>query len=151
MEKLFEASRFTREAALKLLKSLNREQILQIPDRFNNSLFWNVAHLLVTEQLLAYRLSGMPLNISDSLVERYAKGSTCTEEVPEEDIEFVMSNLLPLNQKLQEDYREGRFSDYQPYMTSTGIELKNIEEALKFSAFHDGIHLGVILSLKKAV
>jgi len=29
--------------------------------------------------------------------------------------------------------------------------LTSLEEALQFSAFHDGIHLGVVLSLKKLV
>jgi hypothetical protein len=36
-------------------------------------------------------------------------------------------------------------------MTSTGIELKTIDDALGFSTFHDGIHLGVVLSLMKII
>jgi hypothetical protein len=106
---------------------------------------------MVTQQLLMYRLSGMPLNIEEGFVERYGKGSVATEEVSSEDIEFVRKNIIPLCERAQRDYEKGLFQNYKPYMTSTGIELKTLEESLKFSAFHDGIHLGVILSLKKLV
>ena len=151
MDKLFEASRFTREVGLGMIKSLRREQILCIPENFNNSLFWNLAHLLVTEQLLSYRLSGLSLKIDESLVKRYGKGSVCIEAVPQEDIDFITENLIPLNLKVQKDYNEGLFRNYKPYETSTGIVLNNIEEAMKFSSYHDGIHLGIMLSLKKIV
>ena len=127
------------------------EQMLRIPDSHRNSVFWNVAHLLVTQQLLMYRLSGLPLQIEESLVERYGKGSEATEEVSPEDVEFVKENLVPLCEKAQQDYERGVFKSYEPYMTSTGIELTTLDEALEFSTFHDGIHLGVVLSLKKLV
>jgi len=53
--------------------------------------------------------------------------------------------------KTQSDYKAEVFKEYRNYMTSTNIELCNIEEALAFSAYHDGIHLGVILSIMKLV
>jgi hypothetical protein len=36
-------------------------------------------------------------------------------------------------------------------MTSAEIELKSVEDAISFSAYHDGIHLGIVLSLLKIV
>ena len=151
MEKLFETAVFTRKSLLRIMDSLTEEQVLRIPDSHRNSIFWNIAHLMVTQQLLTYRLSGVPLEIEESFVERYGKGSEATEEVSKEDIEFVKKNLVPLCEKVQQDFDKGISDSYKPYMTSTGIELKSLEEALKFSAFHDGIHLGVVLSLKKLV
>jgi len=151
MDKLFETALFTRKTLLQILESLTEEQMVRIPEPHRNSVFWNVAHLLVTQQLLMYRLSGMPLRIEEGFVERYGKGSKATEEVSAEDMEFVRKNIVPLCEQAERDYEKGLFQSYKPYMTSTGIELKSLEESLKFSAFHDGIHLGVILSLKKLV
>lgn len=151
MDKIFETAIFTRKSLISILDGMSEESMLRIPGTHRNSIFWNVAHLMVTQQLLAYKLSGLPLNIEDSFVERYAKGSEATEAVSAEDIAFVKENLVFLSEKVEKDFNAGLFKSYNPYMTSTGIELTTIEGAMKFSAFHDGIHLGIVLSLKKLV
>lgn len=131
------------------METRSTESLLKIPEGFNNSVFWNIAHLLVTPQLLCYRLSGMDLMIDEDMVTKYGKGSIATEEVSKEEFEFVKNNLLETMKLLKEDYAKGKFEHFKPYMTSTGIELLNIDDVLKFSGFHDGIHLGVVLSLMK--
>ena len=151
MDKIFETAIFTRKSLVKILDGMSEESMLKIPETHRNSVFWNVAHLMVTQQLLAYKLSGLPLNIEDSFVERYMKGSVATEAVATEDIIFVKENLVSLSEKVEQDFNAGLFKSYGAYMTSTGIELTSIEGAMKFSSFHDGIHLGVVLSLKKLV
>ena len=40
-----------------------------IPHGFNNSLYWNFAHCIVTQQLLIYKLSGNDIIISDEIIE----------------------------------------------------------------------------------
>ena len=127
------------------------EDLVKIPENHRNSIFWNIAHLLVTQHLLCYGLSGLDLQIDQTMVNKYGKGTVATEEVPEEDIAFVTEHLVKMVLKTQADYRAGLFTNYKTYMTSANIELGNIEEALAFSAYHDGIHLGVILSIMKIV
>ncbi len=151
MHKLFETAVFTRKSLLGILDAMSVEQMLRIPEPHRNSVFWNVAHLMVTQQLLFYRLSGLPLRIEEGWVERYGKGSSASEQVSAQDIDFVRKNIVSLCEQAQQDFEKGLFKSYKPYMTSTGIELTSLEEALEFSAFHDGIHLGVVLSLKKLV
>jgi hypothetical protein len=149
MEKIFETAIFTRKTLLKIMESRNFENLIRIPAGFNNSIFWNIAHLLVTQQLLCYKLSGLDLMIDEDMVSRYGKGAVATAEVSIEDIEYVKNNLLKMTINLKEDYTKESFKQFKPYMTSTGIELLDIDDALKFSGFHDGIHLGIVLSLMK--
>ena len=149
MEKIFETAFFTRKTLLKIMGSRNFENLIRIPAGFNNSIFWNIAHLLVTQQLLCYKLSGLDLMIDEDMVSRYGKGAVATAEVSNEDIEYVKNNLLKMTINLKEDYTKESFKQFKPYMTSTGIELLDIDDALKFSGFHDGIHLGIVLSLMK--
>lgn len=151
MEKLFETAFFTRLAMLDILDGLTEDQFSKIPEGHRNSVFWNVAHVMVTQQLLFYGLSGQPLLIDQSLVERYSKGALATPEVSKEDLEFVKGNLLGLCRQAETDFGKGLFQTYKSYETSAGIELKTIEDGISFNGFHDGIHLGVILSLKKLV
>jgi len=147
MDKIFETAIFNRKTLVHFLNELDHEQLIKIPKNFNNSIFWNIAHILVTEQLLTYKLSGLPLNIDVNLVEKYTKGSKATTNVSKEEVEYVKNNLVSVVLKTQ----EGAFKNYSKYDTSVNISLNNINDSLQFMAFHDGIHLGVILSLKKVV
>jgi hypothetical protein len=151
MEKLFETALFTRSSLLKILEKKSYEELVKIPENFRNSIFWNIAHLLVTQQLLCYRLSGLEINIDEDMVEKYGKGSVATENVKESDIEYVKEHLLTAMKETHKDYSRGLFKDFKAYMTSTEIELKSVEDAISFSAYHDGIHLGIVLSLMKIV
>ena len=151
MDKLFDTAIFTRMSLLKIMETRSYEQLVKIPHGFRNSIFWNIAHLLVTQQLLCYRLSGLDLTIDEEMVGKYGKGANATSKVSTEDIDYVRANLLKLAEKLKEDYENGKFENYKSYMTSANIELCDIQDALTFSNFHDGIHLGVVLSIMKIV
>lgn len=151
MEKLFETALFARRSMLKILEQRSYEELVKIPENFRNSIFWNIAHLLVTQQLLFYKLSGHELRIDKDMVTKYGKGSMANEDVLESDIQYVKDHLLKAMSETQKDYNKGLFIDFKSYMTSTGIELKSIEDVIKFNTFHDGIHLGIVLSLMKIV
>jgi len=151
MDKIFEMAIYNRKTLVGFLKDMTYKQLVTIPKNFNNSIFWNIAHILVTQQLLTYKLSGLPLKISSNLVKKYTKGSKATTNITKEEIEYIKNNLVSSVLKVQEDYNNNVFKNYTPYLTSVDISLNNIDDALKFSAFHDGIHLGVILSIKKIV
>ena len=93
MEKLFETAIFTRKSLLKIMETRNFEVLVKIPHNFRNSIFWNIAHLLVTQQLLCYRLSGLDLTIDEEMVSKYGKGAIATSEVSIEDIDYVVEVL----------------------------------------------------------
>jgi hypothetical protein len=151
MNKLFETALFTRKAMLDILEGLTEKQYSKIPEGHRNSIFWNIAHVMVTQQLLLYSLSGLPLMINDSFVKRYSKGTHAEPEVSKQDVEFVRENLLGLCLRAEKDWNKGLFQNYKSYLTSADIELNTIQDGIEFSGYHDGIHLGVVLSLKKLV
>ena len=151
MDKIFETALFNRKALIHYLDSMSHEQLIAIPENFNNSMIWNIGHILVTQQLLTYKLSGLPLKINTELVEKYAKGSKATQNVSEAEVLDIKNNLISAVLQTQEDYNKGVFKNYEPYLTSLDISLDSIDDALKFNAFHDGIHLGILMSLKKVV
>jgi hypothetical protein len=151
MNLIFETALFNRKVLKDLLEDLSFEQLTTVPEKFNNSIFWNMAHILVTQQLLVYEFSGLPKSIDDKLIAKFRKGTTATTDISKEEIEYVKMNLIPLIEKTRDDFNKDLFKKYTPYHTSVNISLNNIDDALKFNTFHDGIHLGVILSLKKIV
>jgi len=52
---------------------------------------------------------------------------------------------------LEKDHAAGKFKSFQPYKTSAGVPLNDVEDAIAFNHFHEGIHLGYILALRKVI
>lgn len=151
MQKKFDTLLKARELTLKAINTLSIEQLNKIPEGFKNNIAWNVAHLVVTQQLLCYKLSGLDCLISDKMITDFQKGSSPDYNVSEEEFEIIKNQLLEFPVKLDEDYAKGIFKNYTEYTTSVNVTLSAIEDAIDFNLLHEGIHLGVILQLKKFV
>lgn len=147
----FEVLKKSREIVLKKIEGLTLEQLHITPEGFKNNIAWNVAHLVVTQQLLHYKLSGNQCLVPDDLIEKYRKGTAPSEDFTEEEWEEVKELLMGLPDTLKEDFEAGIFNEYTPYMTSMGFELTSIERAIAFNNLHEGIHLGVVMALVKLV
>ena len=65
MKTQFDILRKVREIITKIVGTLTLGQMHKIPDGFNNNIVWNVAHLVVTQQLLHYRLTGKECLVSE--------------------------------------------------------------------------------------
>ncbi|TMM32352.1 DinB family protein [Polaribacter aestuariivivens] len=149
MKTQFDVLRKSRELVTKELEGLTLNQIHEIPNGFKNNIAWNVAHLVVTQQLLHYKLSGLDCLCPDELIETHKKGTVPTKTFTEEEFDEVKELLIGLPDTLQEDYEAGIFETYNEYPTSTGFVLDSIESAIAFNNFHEGIHYGIIRSIKK--
>ena len=132
------------------LDKLTLDELNKIPPGFNNNIIWNIAHTIVTQQLLVYRNSDLPMVVSDDMVTKYKKGTKAEYIVNQQDVDEIRSLLFSSLDKLIEDYNKGLFKNYIAYTVSTKSTLTNVNEALEFSNFHEGIHLGYILALKKS-
>ena len=145
----FDVLRKSRDLVLKELEGLTLDQIHKIPEGFKNSIAWNVAHLVVTQQLLHYKLSGLNCLCPDDLIDDYKKGTVPTKTFTEEEFDEVKELLMGLPDTLEEDFEAGIFANYKEYPTSTGFVVSSIQMAIVFNNFHEGIHYGIIRSLKK--
>lgn len=145
----FNILRKSRLLLLKELEGLTMKQIHEISTGFKNNIAWNVAHLVVTQQLLHYKLSGLNCLCSDELIKGYIKGTSPTKDFTEEEFEEVKELLIGLPDTLEEDFNAGIFKNYNAYPTSTGFVLNSFESAVPFNNFHEGIHYGIVRSIKK--
>ncbi len=146
---VFQSAVFVRKLLSNLLEELTLEELIYIPKNFNNNILWNLAHILVTEQLITYGLSDLPLAMDNDFIERFKKGSKCLSNYSINYVEAIKNKYIKLNNFTQKGYKNNRFTNFTEYPTSTNIVLKNIDDALQFNMLHEGIHLGVILSIKK--
>jgi hypothetical protein len=151
MEQNFDVNRTSRTMILNFLENYSVDQLNAIPAGSSNNLIWNIAHVVVTQQLLVYKLSGLSLLISDELVEKYKKGTTVNGLASATEIETIKSLLLETIDQTQRDYNAGVFKNHTEYPTSTGFVIKNIEGAIAFNNFHEGLHLGIMMRIKKGL
>lgn len=139
----------TRQNVLNAIKELSLGKLNKVPTGYNNSIAWNVAHIVVTQQLLHYMMSNQPMLVSEELVAQYRKGTHVEAPISEEDWKTVLNLLRSQPERLQEDYEKQIFNNFNYYPTSYGFELNNIEEAILFNNVHEALHLGYIMAMKK--
>lgn len=151
MLKRFDTLLKSRQLILKIIEGLSNQQLNKIPNGFNNNIAWNIVHLLVTQQLLCYKLSGLDCLISEEVINDFRKGSSPSFQITDKEFEAYMIQFLEFPKKLDEDYSKGLFQNYNEYTTSVNVTLSSIEDAIDFNLLHEGIHLGIILQLKKFV
>ncbi|MBT8186546.1 MAG: DinB family protein [Croceitalea sp.] len=151
MENLFIIAQQNRKILYQYLKNTPKEALFLVPKGFNNNIWWNIAHVVVTQQKLVYGLSGLPLVIDDALVKKYEKG-TYPKGVPN-DVEFenIKKLLFSTIEQTKHDLENGLFVNFTPYMTTPKIPLNSVEDAIAFNMFHEGIHLGTIMALAKTI
>ncbi|MGQ7945768.1 DinB family protein [Flavobacterium sp. WC2509] len=151
MQDTFEVNSTSRKMLNAYFENYTLEQLNKIPEGFTNNLIWNIAHIVVTQQILVYKLSGLPMMVSDEMVEKYRKGTKPEQDVTQAEADEIKTLLFDTLHKLEVDYNNGIFVNYQEYRTSTGFILKSAVGAIEFNNFHEGIHIGIMMSIRKFV
>jgi len=147
----FSAHKQIRRNLLNILQDTSLEDLTLIPDGFNNNIYWNIAHCIATQQLLHYYLSGNPFRIDKYWIENYKKGTLPNLNVTASEIEDLSFLLTETSKILVKDYDSDFFSDYRPYTTTFGMDLKNIQDAVIFNNMHECQHYGYIMAQKRAI
>ena len=146
---VFNILRTTRNNILKTIEGLTLDQYNTIPKGFNNNLGWQVGHIIVTQQLLCYRLAGQDCNVSEKMLAAFRKGSKPEQQYDTEDIALFKNLLIKTADRIESDYNDGIFTSYKEYATSYGFTITSIEDAIQFNNTHEAMHLGWILGMKK--
>jgi len=149
MEQTFGITAKSREILLQYLENYTPEQLNKVPAGFNNNLIWNIIHIIVVQQMLVYHLSGLPMMISQDWVDRYKRGTKPEADVTIEEIELVKKMLFETIAKTEKDYAEGIFKNYQSFTTMTGFQINAVEDAINFNNYHEGVHTGAMMAIRK--
>lgn len=143
--------RLTRQSLVGITDRIPRDAQLVIPDGFSNHVLWNLGHVVVTERLLAYGFSGLPLGVPDDWVAAFRKGTRPTEGEAAVSYDELRAAALALPEQTAADLDAGRFETFREYTTTPGVVLSSVADAIRFNLYHEGLHLGAILALRKLV
>lgn len=151
MNNTIEIIRVTRNNFLKLMDDLTIEELNKIPHGFNNNILWNFGHVIVSQQIICYKLSNQPLKVSSDYVNKYAKGTRPDGFVDQDHFDDLKTLDVQLIKELKTDLKKGLFTNYTSYKTNFGVELTNIDDGIKYVSSHEGLHFGYAMALKRAI
>jgi hypothetical protein len=151
MQRLIEDIRVIRKMIAESISGLSTEQLNEVPEGFNNNIIWNVGHLIAAQQNICYLKAGLTPFLDDSFFHRYKPESKPEVPVPADEIKEINDMLLTATDRLKQDYNAHVFTDYQVWTNRYGLEMSNIETALRYLFFHEGLHFGYIMALKRII
>jgi hypothetical protein len=151
MQLTFDITRTSRKILSQILENHTLVQLNTIPEGYSNNLIWNIAHIIVVQQMLVYKLSGLPMMISDEIVEKYKKGTKPEHNVTQSEVDEIKSLLFETIDQTEADLNNKIFKNYDEYPTSTGFVIKSAEDAMAFNYFHEALHIGIIMSIRKFI
>lgn len=144
-----------RQMIVKVLKAIPTEQADVIPPTWKNNARWHAGHLIVTPCLLTHGLLKEPLTVPEEFRQWFAKESSPANWSDPEALPSyadLVDDLIPLSGRLIETFKDRMDEPFlEPYTTTVGIVLHNPGEALNMSLAHDGIHLGLLMALRRAL
>lgn len=151
MDQTFEITTTSRKTLSQFLQGYTLEQLNKIPEGYNNNLIWNIGHIVVVQQMLVYKLSGLPMMISDEMVNKYKKGSAPIQEATQADVDEIKKFLFETIDQTKIDLDNKIFENFQEFTTMTGFAVKNAKDAISFNIYHEAIHTGIMMGIKKFV
>jgi hypothetical protein len=150
---LAESTRLHRLAIVEILRSLKGRED-EIPAGWSNNARWHAGHLVLTPQLLTLRLLGDPLRVPVAYRDWFAKGTSPANwgNNPVPSYDDLVEQVVPATVELLQSLRSRLDDPYtEPYVTSVGARLTCPLDGLTLSLAHDGIHMGLLLALRRAL
>jgi len=151
MESLFSAWKTSRKAYLKFFENYSLEQLNRIPDGFSNNLILNIGHIIATQHKLIYIGSDVAGHIPEEVFLNYQSGTKPTAPVGQQEADLLKRLLLEQIEPTISDFNNNKFVTYHERTTGTGFHLTSIYDAFEWNNFHEGLHLGYMMSIRKFI
>ena len=153
MEESLNIIKGARSFITNLIEEFSIEQLNKIPDGFNNNLLWNFGHIISVQQGLCYLSSNEPPVVELDLLTKYKSGSKPGGVVDVEEYNKLKGYFFTTIDRLAEDKKKGLFKNYNGFglKSYADVRIENIDDAIKFVAFHDGLHVGYMMALKRVL
>ncbi|MEM7550533.1 MAG: DinB family protein [Bacteroidota bacterium] len=143
--------RQSRKNLLGLISPFSLEQLNQVPSGFKNNLAWHLGHVIVTHQLICYRLANIDVKVDEEIIGKYRKGTKPEGMISEEEISFLKEQAVVLVNQFEEDLSKGIFVNFKEYHTSFGVILNSTDDSISFNNIHEGLHLGYVMAMRKMI
>ena len=151
MEAIIKAWKTSRKIYTDFFDKYSLEQMNIVPDKFSNNIIWNIGHIVAAQQSLVYKTSNLPMNITEEYFDKYKPGTKPVGAVSQGEVNEIKSLLTSMVEQTEADLANGKFVSFTERNTITGFHLGNLQDALVFNNYHEGLHMGYIKSIARFV
>lgn len=151
-QSIFNTGKVLHQVVIGQLQGVAEEYFDKQPEGFNNTIRWNVGHMIYWMDKYSTLSFGSPSAIPDSYEMLFNSGTkplnwTVAPPSKEELVEMLMAQLSRLSELTPEMLDEKLSTPYSlgPFQFNTASELFN------FALIHEAIHLGTISSQLKVL
>lgn len=149
MQSLFKAWKTSRKLHANFFEQYNLSQLNHIPEGFSNNLIWNIGHVIVAQQSLVYKGSNLEGHIPGRLYDLYNPGTRPTGNTTQSEADELKELLTSMIELTIADFDNGIFQEFNERTTGTGFHLASVTDAFHFNNYHEGLHLGYMMSIRK--
>ncbi|MEF2965712.1 DinB family protein [Paenibacillus sp. M1] len=145
-EVLFTQLSSYRGELLDIVSSVSAAEADNIPKGFNNNIRWNLGHVYVDQYLWLKALTKEEIPFPAKLNEWFGYGtdpSRFTDETPA--LPELVTLLREQPEIIREKYRDRMDEEFAP----TDMGMFTVEQVLVRTIFHEGLHIGAILAIKR--
>jgi hypothetical protein len=151
MDTTFNINQSSRNTIATILENHTLDQLNTIPEGFSNNLIWNIGHIIVVQQMLVYKLSGLPMMVSEDMVDKYKRGSKPEHSVTREEVDTFKKLLWSTLEQTKKDFAIGIFKNFTEFTSLTGYTMKSAKDAMEFNNYHEAIHTGIMMQIRKFI
>jgi uncharacterized damage-inducible protein DinB len=141
-----------RAITLQKLDSITEDVADIMPKGFNNTIRWNVGHILIVQDQLASNFAGLPQQLSLEFVTLFGNRTRPSEWQVEPPTLQALSYELKKQTAYIKESLGNRLQEkaIKPFVR-LGFKMETIGEILAFSLHHEGMHTGVIYAIQRAI
>jgi uncharacterized damage-inducible protein DinB len=141
-----------RAITLQKLESITEDVADIIPKGFNNTIRWNVGHILIVQDQLASNFAGLPQQLSPEFVTLFGNRTRPSEWQVEPPTLQTLSHELKKQTAYIKESLGSRLQEkaIKPFVR-LGFKMETIGEILSFSLHHEGMHTGVVYAIQRAI
>jgi hypothetical protein len=106
--------------------------------------------LIAAQQGVCYVRAGVK-PVTEKYFSLYKPGTRPENSVDENEVEEIKTALSTSIDQLDIDYPSNLFTHYPSWTTRYGVEIASIDDALQFLLYHEGLHTGTIMAMKRLI
>jgi hypothetical protein len=147
-EQVFSHMKFIRSRTVKWIEALDPTIVDEMPVNYINTIHWHVGHILLVQDRLTLRLMGGTIGFPDEYTAWFGPGTKPADwQTQPPAVELLLQELREQTERLQ-SFISGKLPDK---LAIPFLHYENLEESLGYSIYHEGVHLGYMMGLKRAI
>jgi hypothetical protein len=147
-EQVFSHMALIRSRTVKWIEAIDPTIVDVMPTNFINNIHWHVGHILLVQDRVTLRLMGRTIGFPEEYTAWFGPGTKPADwQTQPPAVELLLQELREQTARLQ-SIISGKLADKLAIQL---FHFETLEESLSYSLYHEGIHLGYMMGLRRAI